>query len=199
MQLSREAWLATALFSVAVVAGCSGADEHPLGGPYGGTAGSLSGPTEGAASGNAAASADDGTDGTDDTSASDNDAGASAKTDGGSSTKTDAGSTNGNGGSTGGQTNTPSGATWTSIYNSYLAGGTIGNCTPCHSGMKTAAGAYAWLKRKGYINGASSGLADPQVSCLSWLGGNMPPNGPSSNATATADLAAWAKAGGLQN
>lgn len=199
MQLSREIWLASFL-GLAIVAGCSGADEHPLGGPYGGTAGSLSGPTEGAGSAANATANDDGTNAAEDDTSADSDGGTRPKTDAGSSTtKTDGGSTSNNGSTGQNGSSQPTSATWTAIYNNYLAGGTIGNCTPCHSGMKTAAGAYAWLKRKGYINGATSGLADPQVSCLSWLGGNMPPNGPSSNANATADLASWAKAGGLQN
>ncbi len=65
--------------------------------------------------------------------------------------------------------------------------------------MSSASKAYTWLKGKGYISGTSSALADPNQSCLSWLGGNMPPNGPSSNSAATSALSAWAAAGALNN
>ena len=65
--------------------------------------------------------------------------------------------------------------------------------------MGTAAGGYTWLKGKGYITASSAPLADPAQSCLSWLGGNMPPSGPSSNAAATAALTSWAAAGALNN
>ncbi len=87
--------------------------------------------------------------------------------------------------------------TWTSIWTSYLATGTAGNCAKsgCHSQMSTAPKAYTWLTQKGYITTAKAPLADPAQSCLSWLGGNMPPSGVTSNAGASSALAAWAAAG----
>jgi hypothetical protein len=65
--------------------------------------------------------------------------------------------------------------------------------------MSSASKAYSWLTSRGYIDGTSSPLADPDQSILSWLGGNMPPNGPRSNAKATSDLQAWAAAGAPNN
>jgi hypothetical protein len=47
----------------------------------------------------------------------------------------------------------------------------------------------------GYIDtgsGSSSMLADPNQSCLSWFGGNMPGG---SNAQAKTDITAWVMAG----
>jgi hypothetical protein len=46
--------------------------------------------------------------------------------------------------------------------------------------------------------GQIPGIGDPNLSCLSWMGGNMPPGGPGSNAQGTADFEAW-KAAGAQN
>jgi len=79
--------------------------------------------------------------------------------------------------------------------------GTVGNCATsgCHSEMGTALSSYSWLTGKGYIAGTASALADPSQSCLTWLGGNMPPSGPTSNAQAVADLKAWAAAGAHNN
>jgi hypothetical protein len=85
--------------------------------------------------------------------------------------------------------------TWSKIYSTYLASGTEGRCADCHRSMRTASGAYAWLVGQRQI----PGLADPDVSCLSWLGGNMPPRGPRSDSAAAADLAAWAAAGGAND
>jgi hypothetical protein len=65
--------------------------------------------------------------------------------------------------------------------------------------MKTASGAYSWLEGKGQISGTSSALADPSQSILSWMGGDMPRSGPSSDASATSDIEAWAKAGAANN
>jgi hypothetical protein len=155
--------------------GCSGADEHPLGGPYGGTA-DVPNPTNGGdgAAGDSASGGDDG----------------------GSS---DSGADGGGPQNDGGPAAAP---TWSLIYSSYLAGGTVGDCSSssCHSSeMSSASNGYAWLRAHGYISGASSSLVNSNSSCLSWYGGNMPPNGPTSLANAQADMDAWAKAGALNN
>ena len=63
----------------------------------------------------------------------------------------------------------------------------------------TAATSYTWLSGRGYIRTTKAPLADPAKSCLSWLGGNMPPSGTSSNSAATGDLTAWATAGAPNN
>ncbi len=80
----------------------------------------------------------------------------------------------------------------------YLAGGTEGDCSQCHSQMGSASGSYSWLSSKGYIGGGQPALTDPNQSCLSWYGGNMPPNGPS-DAQAVSDMNAWAAAGAQNN
>jgi hypothetical protein len=65
--------------------------------------------------------------------------------------------------------------------------------------MGSPATSYTWLQGQGYIGGTASALADPNQSCLAWLGGNMPPSGTSSNAQAVSDIKAWAAAGALDN
>jgi hypothetical protein len=61
--------------------------------------------------------------------------------------------------------------------------------------MGTASGAYKWLNSHGQI----PGIADASNSRLTWLGGDMPPGGASSNAKAKSDLSAWAAAGAPNN
>jgi hypothetical protein len=88
---------------------------------------------------------------------------------------------------------------WSEIFSAYLNTGTIGNCVICHSEMRTASGAYSYLQSTDYISGTSSILAKTGSSCLSWFGGNMPPGGTRSNATAISDVNAWAAAGAMNN
>ncbi|HTB73127.1 MAG TPA: hypothetical protein VK762_07775 [Polyangiaceae bacterium] len=88
--------------------------------------------------------------------------------------------------------------TWTQIYTDYLKSGTPGNCVNCHFQMSSASGAYSYLKGQGYINGTGSILAKTG-SCLSWLGGTMPPGGPRSEPMAVSDMNAWAAAGAKNN
>jgi hypothetical protein len=128
--------------------------------------------------------------------------GGSSGSDGGSSGDTDSGSTSGTDSGT-----TGTAPTWTMIYGSYFAAGTAGHCgnSGCHlstlKGFKCGSDkttCYNGFVSAGYITpsaGASSPLADPQQSCLTWLGGNMPPGGNGSNTAATTDLTAWANAG----
>ena len=90
--------------------------------------------------------------------------------------------------------------TWTQVYDQYLAAGTTGNCGGCHqAAMDTPHHAFVYLKNRGYIAGSIPGLVDPTQSPLSWLGGDMPPNGPTSYPQAEDDLNAWAMAGALDN
>jgi len=89
--------------------------------------------------------------------------------------------------------------TWTTVFNSYLAGSTKGRCSSCHSQGSSKSNLYSWLKSKGYINGTKSALVDPNQSCLSWYGGNMPTNGPSSWSQAVTDMNSWAAAGAQNN
>lgn len=158
-------------FAGLAVAACSGDADFPLGGPHGGT-GSMP-PSPGALDSEA-----DG--GTVNPSTSGKDGG----TPDGATLPTDAGA-----------------VTFSSIFKSYLAGGTKGDCTPCHAQMSDAPRSYAWLQQRGYINGKSSRLVSASSSCLSWYGGNMPPKGPTGAQlpAAVADMNAWAAAGAPNN
>ncbi len=89
----------------------------------------------------------------------------------------------------------PSAPTWTSIFTKYLARGTKGNCTQCHSQMSSASAAYSYLSGTHQISGTSSAIISASKSDLSWYGGNMPPGGPRTYPAAAADLAAWVAAG----
>ncbi len=121
--------------------------------------------------------------------------GSSGSSSGGSSSSSSGGSSGGS--SSGG----PAIATWSKIYTTYLAAGTIGNCAKsgCHSQMSTSSLAYSWLSGKGYIAAVNAPLADPNQSCLSWLGGNMPPSGPTTSVAAVDALTSWAAAGAPNN
>jgi hypothetical protein len=64
--------------------------------------------------------------------------------------------------------------------------------------MSSASSGYSWLQSTGYIGGSSPSLTNPSSSCLSWYGGNMPPNGPS-DPNAVSAMNAWAAAGAQNN
>ncbi len=97
--------------------------------------------------------------------------------------------------------------TWTTIYATYFAAGTPGNCgaSGCHlatnKGVKCAdkATCFSTLTTQGYISGTSSPLATTQ-SCLTWYGsnGNMPPSG-GANTKAKTAINAWVAAGASNN
>lgn len=89
-------------------------------------------------------------------------------------------------------------STWTMIFDTYLAGGTVGDCIHCHQETSSPASAYAWLSGKQYINGTKSLLAG-SGSCLSWFCGDMPPGGPASDPAAASDLKSWVAAGAQDN
>ena len=179
------------MIALALAAGCGSVDDPPLGGPYGGTTGgtdpnSGQNPDQtggGGGGGGGGGSTDAGTSNTTKDSGSQT----TTKDSGSQQTTQDSGST---------QTQTA--PTWTQVYNSYLAGSTIGRCSGCHSQGSSKGNLYSWLSSKGYISGKSSALVDSNQSCLSWYGGNMPPSGPSSSA-AVKDMNAWAAAGALNN
>jgi hypothetical protein len=172
---------------IAALAGCGAVGDSPLGGPYGGTTNATD-PNGG--------NGDNG-DG-DDAGVVQNqngqdsgmqqpppkDAGTVTKDSGGPPPPVDSG--------------VSTAATWTDIFNSYLASGTEGKCESCHSEGKTASALYSWLDGKGYINGTSSKLCSSSQSILSWYGGSMPPSGPS-DATAVSEMNAWAAAGAANN
>ena len=84
---------------------------------------------------------------------------------------------------------------WNDLYRKYMAVGTVGDCASCHAEARTAAETYRWLAGQQYMIGSPPYLIDPRTSCFSWLGGDMPPDGPSSYAGARRDFQAWANAG----
>jgi hypothetical protein len=92
--------------------------------------------------------------------------------------------------------------TWTEIFNSYLAVGTIGNCTDtsCHK-YPTPKALYAYLQGEGQlgVGGSSPPLTNSSVSCLSWYGGDMPLDGAQSAPQVVMQLDAWAAAGAQDN
>jgi hypothetical protein len=171
---------------------CGGVDDPPLGGPYGGT----TDPTDPNGGQNGADPNGDPNNNntTDDagTTQQQQDSGTTQQKDSGTTQK-DSGTTQQDSG-----TQTTS-VTWTTIFNSYMAGSTKGRCSACHSQGSSKSNLYTWLKGKGYINGTKSALVDPNQSCLSWYGGNMPTNGPSSWTQAVSDMNAWAAAGAQNN
>jgi len=92
--------------------------------------------------------------------------------------------------------------TWTQLYGAYFADGTPGNCAHagCHANAMTSASAtYAWLEGQDQVGGSQPALTDPNSSCLSWLGGDMPPGGPETNPTAEKDFDLWLQAGAKDN
>jgi hypothetical protein len=154
------AWLAMA----ASVAGCSGGDGVPLGGPFGGSVTSAV----------LDASVADGSGVLDPSTAS----------------------------STGGLSNGSQAPTWTQLYDAYLKDGTPGNCAHagCHqSDMTSPSATFAWLMSQNQVGGTQPALLDPSSSCFTWLGGDMPPGGPSTDPSAQNDFDLWLKAGAKDN
>jgi hypothetical protein len=91
---------------------------------------------------------------------------------------------------------------WTHIYWSYLAKGTIGNCADdkvmCHAKeMPDPPKSYKWLDSEGYM-GSSPALTSDAYSCLSWFGGDMP-NPPKQSKMAVDEMTMWAIKGALNN
>jgi hypothetical protein len=90
--------------------------------------------------------------------------------------------------------------TWTELYTSYLASGTIGHCVNCHSWASSASSAYDQLQRSGYIDGTTSPpLATTGASILKWFGGTMPTDASPQSSPAVVDFLAWAAAGAQKN
>jgi hypothetical protein len=108
----------------------------------------------------------------------------------------------GSAGTTGGG---PIPTTWSGIYAAYLGSGTIGHCSGCHNEqgrivpLNSASVAYDSLVSVGQINGTSSPIGMRGMSRLSWLGGDMPPNGPTVAPDAEQAITAWVAAGAPNN
>ena len=191
-----------------LAAGCGAADEHPLGGPYGG-AGGAPGTSKGDGTGSSGDnSGDDGTTPpADDAGTVVDDSGNVVTPPPGVDSGTqppppghDSGTSPPPGQDSGTPPPPPPAApTWGHIWSTYLANGTQGRCPGCHSQMSTATKSYSWLQGKGYINGTGSPIAVNGRSTLSWFAGNMPPSWPSSWAASTADVKAWVAAGAANN
>jgi hypothetical protein len=173
---------------------CGGVDDPPLGGPYGGTTDPTDPNNPGDPNNPDQTGNDSGT------QQQQQDSGTQQQKDSGTQQK-DSGTQQQDSGTqqqdSGQQQQT--GVTWTTVFNNYLAGSTKGRCSSCHSQGSSKANLYSWLKGKGYINGTSSALVDSNQSCLSWYGGNMPTNGPSSWSQAVTDMNSWAAAGAQNN
>jgi len=185
--------------------GCGSVDDPPLGGAYGGTTGSTD-PTggqnpdqTGGGGGGSTGGGSTGGGGGGSTTDAGGGGGGGGSTDSGSSQTTTKDSGSQQTTQDSGSSQTQTAPTWSQIFSSYLKGSsTAGRCAGCHSQASSASNLYSWLQGKGYISGTSSPLVDPNQSCLSWYGGNMPPSGPS-NANAVKDMNAWAAAGAQNN
>ncbi len=165
---------------------CGSADQTPLGGPFGGTATVI--PEPGA----------------------ENDGGGQSGSSGGSSSSSGGSSSSGSQPSDdAGCSNTPSGVsatgapTFSQLYTTYFATGTVGNCagTGCHpSDMDNASDSYKYLANdtnKQYCGPPNclASIANPCTSVLAWFNGSMPLANPVPNAQAAAAVAAWVAAG----
>lgn len=92
--------------------------------------------------------------------------------------------------------------TWTQLFNAYMAAGKVGNCahSGCHQNvMGNPSAAFSWLGAEHQLGGAMPAITDPDSSCLSWLGGDMPPGGPAFDPAVERDFDAWVKAGAKNN
>jgi polyvinyl alcohol dehydrogenase (cytochrome) len=96
-------------------------------------------------------------------------------------------------------------STWSAIYAAYLGPGTIGHCGGCHFGagriipLDSPSVAYQSLQSLGQISGTSSPIGQYGRSRLTWMAGDMPPNGPTSAPDAVIAISAWVAAGALEN
>jgi hypothetical protein len=112
----------------------------------------------------------------------------------------------GSGGSSGHDAGPPdtgsTAATWTEVWTNYLSPSASTGCTgSCHyhssEGAGTAAGTCTWLTKKGQITGSPNPpLTNTSSSDLTWFGGFMPKDGPSSDPAAVTAFNAWSAAGG---
>ena len=178
---------------------CGGVDDPPLGGPYGGS----TDPTDPNSNGDNGNNNNNNPGDDSGTQQQQQDSGTTQQKDSGTTQQKDSGGQQQQ--DSGGQQQQDSGGqqqqtvTWTTVFNNYLAGSTKGRCSACHSQGSSKSSLYSWLSSKGYISGTSSALVDSNQSCLSWYGGNMPTNGPSSWSQAVTDMNAWAAAGAQNN
>jgi hypothetical protein len=203
--------IAFASLVLVAAAACGGADEAPLGGPYGGTGGSTS-PASGGTStangddGGATNNGDDSTGGDDSGGGGGSDSGGGGGADaGGGGGGADASSgghvdSGGGGGGADASSSPPPGApTWSQLYANYLGAGAACDCKQCHSQGSSASNLYSWLSGRGYMSAPNPSFLSGARDGLTWFGGGMPPNGAASNSQAVSDFNAWAAAGAQNN
>jgi hypothetical protein len=65
--------------------------------------------------------------------------------------------------------------------------------------MTSPSATFSWLQSQGQIGSSQPALTDPSSSCLTWLGGDMPPGGPETDPGAEKDFDLWLKAGAKDN
>ncbi len=207
--------------ALVAAAACGGADEAPLGGPYGGT-GDSTNPSNGhssTANGDDAGATTGGDDSTggggDDSGGGGGGGGGGGADSGGGGGGLDAGGggggpdassgggggvdSGGGGGSPDASPPPPSAPTWSQLFTNYLASGTDCDCRGCHSQGSSASSLYSWLSGRGYMNGTNPTFLSSTRDGLTWFGGGMPPNGAASNSQAVSDFNAWAAAGAQNN
>jgi len=90
--------------------------------------------------------------------------------------------------------------TWTQLFNAFFVAGTVGNCTAmgCHN-YPTPQALYSYLEAMLQVGGPNPALTNPNTSCLTWYGGDMPMGGAASAPQVVAELNAWAAAGAQDN
>ena len=88
--------------------------------------------------------------------------------------------------------------TWTTLWTTYLASGTLGGCAKagCHAAGQcdTPSDCWTFLNSYEYIAGGIN-----NNFLFSWTGGFMPAGGPTSEPKAFCDFAAWTAAGSQNN
>ena len=205
------------LLGTALAFGCGSADEHPLGGPFGGDStppmpNKGSTPVAGdpgTGDPNAPNPTPTGTGTTPTPTGTGHDAGAPPGVDAGGNPPppgVDAGSNPPP--PVDASPPPPAAPTWSEVYAADFGPGTAGRCgdSGCHSSTlkgfrcTSASDCYSHFVSTGYVNGASSPLTTSQ-SCVWWFAGNgnMPTD---NNSPAQADLdkiTAWVAAGALNN
>ena len=88
---------------------------------------------------------------------------------------------------------------WSAIHKTYFGSGTVGHCVNCHIEMTNPRSGHQWLTDKGQLSGVDSHIVMRGKSKLTFFGGDMPPEGPSSLPEAEAALMEWVEAGAPNN
>lgn len=189
MRMQTSVWVGFGGAVCAVVGiSCGSADEHPLGGPFGG-------PTSTASTTNDGGPPGDGGNNVADAGGQGTDSGGVLPKDGGGPPPKDTGTMT-------------AGPTWTSIYAADFGPGTPGRCGDggCHASTKrgfrcnSKDDCYNYFVSSGYVSGTSSALTGSS-SCLWWFSsvGNMPTDNGTPGQTELDNIKAWVQAGAANN